>query len=97
MVARERGYAASCILTSEIFFLLGHRVNSVLRAYLLNGVKWKTGYKAVLQVAAHTTTYKEGAVGAPFVHDEQVEYERLGRWSSSASQTASARLAIATS
>ena len=28
--------------------------------------------------------------------DEQVEYERLGRWSSSASQIASARLAIAT-
>ena len=71
-------------------------MNSVLRAYLLSGVKWKTGYKAVLQVAAHTTTYKEGAVGAPFVHDEHFEYERLGRWSSSESQVSSARLDIAT-
>jgi hypothetical protein len=40
-------------------------VNSVLRAYLLSGVKWKTGYEAVLQVAAHTTTY-EGSSSSSF-------------------------------
>src|SRR5215211_2955136 len=38
--------------------LLGHWVNSALRSELLSGVKWKTGYEAVLQVAAHTTTYE---------------------------------------
>src|SRR5215212_2757105 len=43
---------------SHLLGLLGHGVNSALPAYLLSGVKWKTGYEAVLQVAAHTTTYK---------------------------------------
>src|SRR5215208_2075279 len=38
--------------------LLGHWVNSALPAYLLSGVKWKTGYEAVLQVAAQTTPYE---------------------------------------
>ena len=69
-------------------------MNSVLRAYLLSGVKWKTGYEAVLQVAAQITTYG-GSSWSSFVHDEQVG-TRLGRWSSSASQIASARLTIAT-